>query len=212
MADRRKVLYVEGKKDKFVIAEIAEASGIPWPRGKEPIDIRDLGGDAQLVDADRIATRLKESGLQAMGIIVDADENPAARWQQVRHACAKSISDMPTELPSTGLVHPMQNGIKLGIWMMPDNQLRGMLETFLAYLVEPEAPLWQYARSTVEAAKLQGAPFKPTHYDKANIHTWLAWQNEPGEQLHVALQKRILNGQHPKAQEFVNWLKQLYEL
>lgn len=211
MADR-KVLYVEGKKDKFVIAEIAEANGIPWPKKKEPIDIRDMNGDAELVNADRIATRLSESGLQAMGIIVDADENPDARWKQVRNACAKSISDMPAELPSTGLIHSVQNGVTLGIWMMPDNQLQGMLETFLAYFVEPEAPLWQYARSTVKTAKDQGASFKPTHYDKANIHTWLAWQNEPGEQLHIALRKKILTGQHPKAQEFMTWLKQLYGL
>jgi len=28
----------------------------------------------------------------------------------------------------------LESGIKFGVWMMPDNQSRGMLETFLAYL------------------------------------------------------------------------------
>jgi hypothetical protein len=213
MADRRKMLYVEGKKDKLVIAELAEANGIPWSKDKEPIFIKEVGGDAELVDADRIATRLSESGLQVIGLIVDADENPAARWQSLQSACAKSIPDMPTELPSTGLIHTMASGINLGIWMMPDNQLRGMLETFLADFIDGSTDaVWQYAQSVVLEAKVRGASFTPTQQDKANVHTWLAWQDEPGQQLHTSLQTKTLNGQHPKAQEFVNWLKQLYGL
>jgi hypothetical protein len=51
-----------------------------------------------------------------------------------------------------------------------------------------------------------------THCDKANIYTWLAWQNPPGRQLHQAIIERILNPQHPNAQKFVKWFKNLYGL
>jgi hypothetical protein len=38
--------------------------------------------------------------------------------------------------------------------MMPDNQRRGMLETFLACLVRDEQDeLWRYAQETAEIAK-----------------------------------------------------------
>ena len=54
--------------------------------------------------------------------------------------------------------------------------------------------------------------FKDTHIDKANIYTWLAWQNPPGRQIHQAIMERILNPQHPKAQVFITWFKNLYDL
>jgi hypothetical protein len=176
MSDQHpKILFVEGKQDVFVIAELAEANQIPWPKRKPPIHIQEVGGYDKLIDANRIATRLQVSGLQAIGMIVDADENPAARWQSLQSACAKSIPDMPTALPSTGLIHRMQSGINLGIWMMPDNQLRGMLETFLADFIDSSTDVVsQYAQSVVLEAKVRGASFTPTQQDKANIHTWLA--------------------------------------
>lgn len=207
-----KILFVEGKQDIFVIAELAEANHIPWPLRNPPIHIEEVGGYDRLIDAKRIATRLQASGLQVMGIVVDADENPAARWQSLQAACAKSIVDMPKTLPSQGLIHTTQTGIQFGVWMMPDNQLRGMLETFLSNCVESTDPVWQHAQSAVTEAKVQGAPFKTLQQDKANIHTWLAWQDEPGQQLHTALKRRILDPQHPQTQDFVGWFKTLYGL
>nr|WP_293154524.1 DUF3226 domain-containing protein [Okeania sp. SIO2C9] len=55
-------------------------------------------------------------------------------------------------------------------------------------------------------------PFIENHTDQANIHTWLAWQNPPGRQLHNAVIERILNPKHPQAQIFINWFKTLYDL
>jgi ABC-type glycerol-3-phosphate transport system substrate-binding protein len=97
---------------------------------------------------------------------------------------------------------------------MPDNQTQGMLETFLKYLVPDERQsLWEYAQEVTQEAKQKGARFKdPHHLDKANIYTWLAWQNPPGRQLHDAVKQKILNPNHPKAQDFVKWFKALYDL
>jgi hypothetical protein len=49
-------------------------------------------------------------------------------------------------------------------------------------------------------------------FDKVNIYTWLAWQEQPGKQLHQALQSQILDPKHTKAQPFVDWFRQLYQL
>ncbi|MFN7568160.1 MAG: DUF3226 domain-containing protein, partial [Microcystis sp.] len=46
----------------------------------------------------------------------------------------------------------------------------------------------------------------------ANIHTYLAWQDPPGKQLHDAVKQRILNRSHPQSANFLRWLQELYEI
>ena len=210
----KKVLLVEGRDDKLVIPELMKANGIDWVTKNNPIVyIEDCEGYENLIKRRLISTQLKESGLSALGIIIDADENPENRWQSIKNACSKSIPDLPESLPDTGLIHLTPNQIKFGIWMMPDNQMSGMLETFLGYMIDDETQeLWQFAREVTDRAVEKGAKFKETHRDKANIYSFLAWQNPPGIRFNQAIMKRILNPKAPKAQLFVNWFKTLYDL
>ncbi len=214
------LLLVEGSTEKRAIPELVEANGIIWEISpKMPIVFIDdyAGGDTKVVKSAVISNELNVANRQALGLIVDADENCINRWQSIRSACINFIPDLPQDIPPAGLVHKTEkkNGkpVKFGVWIMPDNQTGGMLETFLAYLVKDENEvLWQYSKQVVSEAKSKGANYKPTHIDKANIHTWLAWHNEPGSQLHIAVKKKILDPQHPKAQAFINWFKALYNL
>lgn len=208
------VLLVEGKQDVRVIPELIECNGINWVPKKHPIvHIRDRGGYLNLVDPDVIGAELKASGLSALGIMVDADDNPAGRWQSIRSASLKNIPDLPEDLPEEGLIHFTPDGIRFGIWIMPDNRMCGMLETFLTYMIPDESEqLWQFAQEAAQLAKGKGAVFTENHFDKANIYTWLAWQNPPGRQLHQAITERIFNPKHPNAQRFVAWFKALYDL
>ncbi len=97
--------------------------------------------------------------------------------------------------------------------MMPDNQDRGMLETFLKFLLPNEDEgLWQLTEQACQQAIENGAPFKGYHTDKAKIHTWLAWQNPPGRQLHNAIMEQILNPTSPEAAPFVKWFTDLFEV
>ena len=215
-----KILIVEGEQDKRIVPEFIEAKGITWcNKQKEPIVYIKSCGGYELITPDVISTELKASRLTHFGLMVDADDNPSGRWESIRNACLKSIPDFPEELPETGLIHTT-NGIKFGVWIMPDNRMRGMLETFLAYVIPNESDphesdtLWDYVEEVVSESRKKGAPFKETHTDKAKIYTWLAWQNEPGRQLHQAIKERILNPNylHPKAQAFFDWFKTLYDL
>ncbi|MEM8643024.1 MAG: DUF3226 domain-containing protein [Cyanobacteria bacterium P01_G01_bin.54] len=212
-----KILLVEGKSEQFLIPELMEANGIDWPARNPPIYIEDCGGYEKIADQDAIAAELQNSNLTALGIVVDADEYPDRRWQSLRNACLPSIPDLPETLPDTGLIHSHflipERQIQFGIWIMPDNLQRGMLETFLAYLLpEQTTPLWQYAQEVVQVAKNElKAKIKAVQVDKANIHTWLAWQDEPGLQLHTAVQKKVFDPNHPRAQEFVTWFNTLYD-
>lgn len=211
----QKVLLVEGAEDKRIIPELIEANGIDWEieKGNYIVHIDPNGGYEKIIAPGVISTRLQVSGLKSLGIIVDADEEPENRWQSLRNACLESVSDLPLALPKEGLIHNTEEGIKFGIWIMPDNQLQGMLETFLSYLIRDDSDaLWQLAQDVTQTAKQQNAPFKNTHLDKAHIYTWLAWQNPPGRQLHDAIKQRILDPKHPEAQRFVSWFRTLYDL
>ncbi len=213
-AIHRKILLVEGKQDVRVIPQLIEANGVIWEINKKPVVyIRHYDGYQNLVDPDVISTELQASGLSVLGIMLDADDNPSGRWQSIRSASLKSIPDLPETLPEGGLIHRTTNGIKFGVWIMPDNKMHGMLETFLTYMIPKDhEALWQFAQAVVQEAKNKGAVFIDSHLDKANIYTWLAWQHPPGRQLHQAIMERILNSAHPNAQGFVAWFRNLYEL
>ncbi len=215
---REKVLLVEGKDERLVIPELMKANGVDCGSEESPIVfIDDQNGFDNIVKPDVIATELLASGLVAIGIIFDADEKPQKdRWRSVRNICLKveSMPNLPQELPEEGLIVDMLNGIKFGIWMMPDNKMRGMLETFLADIISEEnQEIWEFAKQSVNEAKIRGAKIKPNHIDKANIYTWLAWQEKPAQQIGIAVKKKtIFDPTHPNAQKFVKWFRDLYGL
>lgn len=207
-----KKLLVEGAEELRVIPQLMEANGVTWNRGEEPLNIINCDGVENLLKPKYISAQLKTpNGLTHLGIVIDADEEPDNRWKSLYNACLPNIPNLPQNLPAAGLIMTLESGIKFGVWMMPDNQSRGMLETFLAYLV-PDNNLWQYTQNKVIEAKQQGATYRDYHLDKANIHTYLAWQDPPGKQLHDAVKQRILNQSYPQSANFLRWLQELYEI
>jgi hypothetical protein len=215
MAIHKNVLLVEGQDEVRTIPELMEINGVAWGTRKNPaVWLKDCEGCDNIINADAIGVELKADGIEALGILLDADEYPRDRWQAIRNACRKTgILSIPDELPIDGLIVQTENEIQVGIWIMPDNKLPGMLETFLGYLLPDDtSSLWEFAKSASDTAKERGAPFTDSHRDKAQIYSWLAWQEPPGRQIHQAIKERILDPKHPEAQKFVNWFRQLYRL
>jgi hypothetical protein len=54
--------------------------------------------------------------------------------------------------------------------------------------------------------------FPVRHVAKANIHTWLAWQEEPGKPIGQAITKKYLDAGAPHALKLIAWLRALYDL
>lgn len=208
-----KRLLVEGKKDKRVFPFLMEMNGVDWPQGNEPVDIEDLG--RKLLTKPEASAYLKESGLRFLGVILDADDDADASWRLVKGWFQDHFLDMPDKVRTEGFIsEPNADDIRLGVWIMPDNQTRGMLETFLMLLVrEKDQQLWAYAKAACDEAKAKHhAPFKTVHEDKAWIHTFLAWHDEPGPQLHEAVDHAILDPESPHSQSFVAWFRKLFEV
>jgi len=101
----KRVLLVEGADDLRVVPWLVERAGVPWGPKKEPIvTIFQYDGVDNLLAEGEIETQLKASGLTALGVIVDADENAAGRWQRIRSRIVSYFPSVPSALPAQGLV------------------------------------------------------------------------------------------------------------
>lgn len=209
-----RLLLVEGEEDKRVIPWLIESTGIEWGPSNSPIvNIVCSDGVDELLSPGFIETHLKSSGLSSLGVIVDANDSLENRWARIKARISHRFPEAPDRIPETGAVLNGEDDPVFGAWIMPDNISRGMLETFLMFLrPEDNQPLLDLADKVVSEAKDLGAPFSSKHVDKSRIHSWLAWQDPPGRQLHNAIMEKILSHRPPCLNSFVNWFKRLYGL
>ena len=123
------------------------------------------------------------------------------------------LDTLPNNCPQGGaIIYPNNiDDIKIGVWIMPDNNNNGMLEDFVAFLIPDGDNLLPEVDSALANIEEKGLNrYKLIHHSKARIHTWLAWQEDPGTPMGAAVTKKYLTTIPPICQEFVNWLNALY--
>ncbi len=213
-----KVLLVEGNTEKRLIPELMEQRGVAWELGHKTYAVDIHPAEGLVTASGLIRTWLKQSHLHCFGVVFDADGGQPAgpdRWAAFASQCRDAGIKVPSSPPPKGMIQTLASGIRFGAWMMPQNRPPGMLETFLLQLLSPEeasGPLFSHAKAaTSQALEISGG-FKAVHHDKALIHTWLAWQDEPGAQLHDAIKFKILDANSPQADGFVTWFRNLFEV
>ena len=141
MADKRREedyafkLLVEGPDDLFVIAHLRELNQL-----EDNIFIKPCGSVEKAIELFRILIDKQTANNRILGLVIDADLNIAGRWQRISQILVESGKyTVPDVLPNEGLIlFPNDSDdVKIGVWVMPDNQLSGMLEDFLAWQEEP---------------------------------------------------------------------------
>jgi hypothetical protein len=171
--------------------------------------------------------------LDAIGIILDFD-SPNDEQSNNRNVAVESVIktlnnsdkdsnkwDIPNNfsiLSQSGFIATpnsnsrLENVPKIGVWLMPDNQYRGMLETFLQHLIpKSQQNLLDYAGAVTDKAKKDyTAPYKDCHKDKAVIHTFLSWMDEPGKPFGISFQNKSFDANSPLALKFIEWVKNLF--
>ena len=202
MAKPRKML-VEGTDDLYVVANLCVAHGLRMPETFEIVDKKGIGN---LLDT--LSVELETSDLEILGILVDADTDLQARWQSLRTILTRAGYAVPAQPVLTGTILYAEDKPTVGIWLMPDNHLPGMLEDFAAMLIPDDDVLLPYARECVQ--QIPDRRFSPAVRVKADIHTWLAWQEEPGKPFGTAITARYLNPESAQAQVFITWLRALF--
>ena len=197
------VLLVEGVDDKHVIEKLLYHANL-----HEHFTVRGKDGLPNIVKT--FSLELKASGLHRIGIIVDADLSIAERWNQVRGMLGKAgYKDVPQTPDPTGTVLEDPDLPVVGVWLMPNNIIEGMVEDFVACLVPSDDRALPLAKAALEGIESADRRFPPQHFSKALIHTWLAWQEEPGVKMGAAIARRYLDPGAAVAATFLSWLTRM---
>jgi hypothetical protein len=199
-----KKLLVEGNDDQHVIMALCEKYNV-----FENFDVIDCTGINTV--EEQIPVFFKKSEIETIGIIIDADENLQMRWERLKNILSANGCNMPQILPETGLILA-DNSPKTGVWIMPDNNSNGMLEDFISFLIPHEDELLPVVHSTlnnIESRQLN--KYSAIHKSKAVIHTWLAWQENPGTPMGLSITKRYLSANDATCRVFIQWLEALFK-
>ena len=180
---RNRVLLVEGPEDARLLSALVQP-----PTG---IQILEMGGkdrlkevlDLVLQDARRIG------GLQAIGVVRDADEEPLSAFQSVRDA-----------LQSKELNPPNQHGEysesdrpAVGIFITPDGSSPGSLESLCVRSVQ-EAPEARCAEEYLQCvAEVRLAEWNTARRSKAFAYAYQAASADPGNRLSVGVAQGVWN-------------------
>ena len=171
-------------------------------------DIKDKGSVEEVLSS--ISSEVKVFGREAVGIMVDANDDLASRWQAV----ADKVSRVGVILPAS----PCQSGtivgqipdfprLRLGVWLMPDNVTSGELEHFIAAMIPEEDPVWPLASEYI--GRIAEPAFRPKKKIRAEVHAWLAVRKEP-RQMGLAITAGDLDTETAVCNEFVAWLRSLF--
>lgn len=231
------LLLVEGRDDEHVVKsicgrmQIGHIDEIRSEHNLPSTDKKPPSGKEALLKALPKYLESRGEELTALGVLLDADDDRDASWRFITHTLHQlGYADLPAQPDPAGtVIQPPDRTIqppqpnagaslpgtanplplpRIGIWIMPDNQLNGTLEDFLKFLVPEGDPLLPYAEQTLD--KLPHTRFTSPRRPKALIHTWLAWQNEPGKPYGQAISAKYLNTDLPMAKTFANWLRRTF--
>ena len=200
---KKRQLLVEGNDDFHIISSLLKCHAFP-----ETFEVQQKNGVEKLLSA--FPVEAKGSEIEAIAIVIDADVNAKARWRSVCYSITSLGYACPNDLPLGGLVLDAVDMPRIGVWIMPDNSLPGMIEDFIALLVPNNDPLWAHAVEVLDNMPAGLAEFADIHLSKAKIHTWLAWKDDPGTPMGLAITKRWLDANSPNCTPFLGWLNAMF--
>ena len=210
-SDNCKVLLVEGQDDKHVVEHIAKrADSAP------SFTVLDRGGVDKLLKG--VAVEIMRPKQVAVGIVLDANDNPNGRWKSVSNELGRMESDfnvkidLPISPCRTGtIVEETLDTPRIGVWLMPDNCSSGELEDFVQQMIPKNDPVWPLARRYINGIPKEAREFPESKIRKAEIRAWLATRAEPGLMgMGSAIGKRDLEISGSLCVDFINWLNRLF--
>ncbi len=216
-------LLVEGINDIKVIGSLCQALKMPRPLWHESNDdygrfvIVTKGKDNLLKRSIKfdtsISATLKIPELQNLGIVVDADENIDKRWQSIIAILTNAgYTNLPKAPSVKGTIILEDTLPKIGIWIMPNNQLSGYLEHFVELMIPANDDLFSIAQATTQnLIESSRNLFRPVDKQKVDIYTWLAWQSNPGVPMGTAIHNKYLDANSPGALQFIEWMKNTFQ-
>ena len=219
-----RVLLVEGQDDKHVVRQIClrhPSFSVEGQYDKEQMvldspsassfTIRDTGNVDKVLES--IGPEIKAPGRQAVGILVDGNDNVKGRWNAIMGRLRKAgIMQLPSSPKSSGTIisSKLPSKPRIGIWLMPDNSSRGELEDFIARMIPESDAVWPLSRHYIDEIPKRERKFKPKKTRRAQIHAWLAAREDP-RHMGTAIGAKDLEVDGVLCQRFIAWLIELFK-
>ncbi len=206
MADSEKALLVEGVTDKHVVFNICAESSPQIPK----FSVFDQGNIDRLLEAVYLEATNGERTV--LGIMLDANDHPAGRWQAVGDRLRKAGIELPSFPQPDGVVidsDPSTGLPRVGVWMMPDNESLGELEDFLKEMLPPNDAVWPRAQAYINGIPMPHRKFQEGKTLRAQIHAWLAAGEDPRPP-GLAIGAHDLEVGGPLCVRFTDWLRRLF--
>ena len=236
-----KILVVEGINDAHIFWNLLDRHGFTKEvREKNRFAIEVAGSITEMQGSlasptgkptDRelalsLSIRVKTRTIEKLGLVADADKKSDGRsgkkgvnrWASLSGILREEgFANFPANLSETGAVlnQSGQTPSSVGVWIMPNNIDGGMIEDWAQTLRpthEAQSRLWNRAMRVVDEIPSEERVFPEVHIAKAVIHTWLAWQKQPGKPIGQAIQAGYLDTQAEPAQKFMAWFQQVFSL
>ena len=188
--EQDRLLIVEGKDALNFFKAMARYCA------RSDVQVLDFGGVNELPSA--LSALVRTPGwnqVVSLGIIRDAEKDARSSKQSVDHAMNKA------ELPSSG------NNPRVSIFILPDNERPGMLETLLCESFETDEVnncIGEFFACCEDRANV-----KVGRIEKARAHAYLATREDPHVSVGVAAQKGYWDLSHQAFEQLRKFIEEL---
>ena len=203
-----RVLLVEGSNDMHVVIHLSKRNGLP-----HNFCIVETGNVDKLLEAIEVVPDVENR--QVVGIVLDADECPNARWKEVTERLNRLgqeehfyLPELPDQPKPSGTI--VNGTLRIGIWLMPDNESTGELEDFVATMIPDTDPVWPLSKQYIDDIPSEHRKFKRKKTLRAKVYAWLATRERPLP-MGSAIEVKELDISVSSASTFVDWLRELFQ-
>ncbi len=171
------------------------------------------GNSIAALSDDTVRERLSfaiKSKPERVCVLFDAEQREAQRsWRFVREVLIEAgYIELPEEMPESGLICEAEGRPRVGVWIMPDNLSRGMIEDFYLQAIPSDdrerIRSEQFIESIPSEERLFGAK-----RSKAVYGVWLSIQKERASPAQ-AISRNLVSRESGQLPLFVSWLRQLF--
>ena len=216
-----RMLLVEGRSDEQVVLHICNrhsSFSVEGELGSEYVELNYkpslsfsvavMGSDSELLTDLRNQLSPPRTP-QVVRIIMDADDNIAERWDDIKKRIARVGIDLPANPNPEGTIVSTQGLPRVGVWIMPDNQSSGALEDFARQMLPDGDPVWPLSQEYIEGIPQEHRRFSERNTLKAQFYAWLATRRQPGL-MGAAVGAEDLDIDGALCQRFIVWLEELF--
>ena len=205
---KSKAILVEGKDDENVIQHLLTE------QQRNIVDIKAKSNDDQLLKS--IFSELNVSKRDTLGIVMDGNNNYSGRWKAISHRLNEVGIKLANAPETKGFISneiatfmkENSKPIRIGIWIMPDNQSNGELEDFIATMIPKNDPVWPRSQNYINDIPQKDRDFKDKKVTRAKVHAWLATRKDP-VLMGTAIHAKHLKTDGQLCSDFQKWLTKL---